>query len=295
MANLDGSELTQLTSDGATKSYLRWLPDGQGLIYISGKCLKKVSVTAFDETITCFPNSDYLDSFEISPDGTQAVISLDNLLYLIPFDLEKLKEADRHSDLAGMATCPDLAPYLRNFASMVRWSDDGTRWAALILGVLEDGRRGSIVQVFPIDRCIPNPMLEIHFPPPHFTFKEYIRNPVLESIAWDGDALFSFHDSVRNQGFGNLHVFNMETYRDYLYINPIDNVCCYRDVDWSPDGSYLLFAFQNYLRGSSSTTQLYYIPYGSIGTGAKYEPLPLPVITNPREKPQPVLRPALSP
>jgi len=87
----------------------------------------------------------------------------------------------------------------------------------------------------------------------------------------------------------------METYREKLYVNPIDGVCCYRDVEWSPDGSYLLFAFQNYLQGSSSTTQLYYIPYGSIGTGATYEPLPLPIITDPREKPQPVLRPALTP
>jgi serine/threonine protein kinase len=295
VANLDGSELTQLTSDGSSKSYLRWLPDGQGLIYISGTCLKKVSLGGEDEFITCFPNSDYLDSFEISPDGTQAVISLDHMLYLIPFDLEKLKEADRHSDLASMASCPALAPYQRNFAHMVRWSKDGKSWAALILGVLEDGRRGDIVQVFAVDHCIPNPMLTVHFPHPHFSFREYDRNPNLESIAWDGNSLFSFHDSVRNHGFGNLHVFNLETYRPRLYLNPIDNVCCYRDVQWSPDGKYLLFAFQNYLAGSGSTTQLYYIPYGTIGSGAKYEPLPLPEITDPREKPQPVLRPALTP
>jgi hypothetical protein len=37
---------------------------------------------------------------------------------------------------------------------------------------------------------------------------------------------------------------------------------------------------------------LYYVPYGSIGTGASYEPLPLPVITNPLEQPGAVLRPA---
>ncbi|OHB62124.1 MAG: hypothetical protein A2167_02380 [Planctomycetes bacterium RBG_13_46_10] len=42
----------------------------------------------------------------------------------------------------------------------------------------------------------------------------------------------------------------------------------------------------------AGTTRLYYIPFGSIGTGEKYEPLPLPEITDPRERPQPVLRPA---
>ncbi len=295
VSNLDGTNLTQLTVDGATKSYLRWLPDGQGLSYISGKCINTVSLEAVNDIVTCFPNSDFLDSFEVSPDGTQVVISLDHMLYLLPFDLEMLKEADRHSDLVKMGVCPGLAPYERNFAHMVRWSDDGKKWAALVLGVLKDGRRGDVVQVFPVDRCLPNPMVQILFPQPHFSFKEYDRNPSLESIAWDGETLFSFHDNVRNDGFGNLHVFNIETYRPSLNLNPIDNVCCYRDIQWSPDGLYLLFAFQNYLQGADSTSQLYYIPYSSIGSGTKYEPLPLPIFTDPRAKPQPVLRPALTP
>ncbi len=294
-ANLDGSELTQLTQDGAAKKYLRWLPDGQGLSYISGKCIQSVSLQAEMGTIACFNNSEYLDAFEVSPDGRQVVVSLDRQLYLLPFDLGALAEADSHGDLAAMATCTDLAPYPRNFGHSVRWSKDGTKWAALILGVLKDGRRGDLVQVFNVDLCIPNPLVEIQFPPPHFTFKEYEKNPALESIAWDGASLFSFHGNTRNEGFGDLHTFNMQSYQFSQSINPVGGVCCYRDPQWSPDGSHLLVAFQDYLQGSSSTTQLYYIPYGSIGTGASYEPLPLPEITNPREKPQPVLRPALSP
>jgi serine/threonine protein kinase len=294
-ANLDGSELVQLTQDGTAKKYLRWLPDGQGLSYISGKCIQTVSLQGDVGTISCFNNAEYLDAFEISPDSRQVVISLDRQIYLLPFDLQALQEADSHGDLANMATCADLAPYQRNFGHSVRWSKDGTQWAALILGVLKDGRRGDLVQVFNVDLCIPNPLVEIQFPPPHFSFKEYEKNPTLESIAWDGDALFSFHGNTRNEGFGELHIFNMESYQFSESINPIDGVCCYRDPQWSPDGTHLLFAFQDYLQGSSSTTQLYYIPYGSIGTGAAYEPLPLPEITNPREKPQPVLRPAVSP
>ena len=262
-ANLDGSELAQLTQDGAAKKYLRWLPDGQGLSYISGKCIQTTSLEGETQVVTCFNNAEYLDAFEVSPDGTQVVISLDRQLYLLPFDLPTLQGADSHGDLANMATCTGLAPYPRNFGHAVRWSKDGTQWAALILGVLKDGRRGDLVQVFNVDRCIPNPLIAIQFPPPHFTYKEYERNPTLESIAWDGSSLFSFHGNTRNDGFGDLHIFNMTTYQPDLSINPIRGVCCYRDPQWSPDGSYLLFAFQDYLQGSSSTTQLYYIPYGS--------------------------------
>ncbi len=294
-ANLDGSELTQLTQDGAAKKYLRWLPDGQGLSYISGKCIQTVSLQGEMGTITCFNNAEFLDSFEVSPDGRQVAISLDRQIYLLPFDLQALQGADTHGELAAMATCPDLAPYQRNFGYSVRWSRDGTQWAALIMGVLKDGRRGDLVQVFNVDLCIPNPKIAIQFPPPHFTYQGYENNPALENIAWDGDALFSFHGNTRNEGFGELHVFNMESYQYIDSINPIGGVCCYRDPQWSPDGTHLLFAFQDYLQGSSSTTQLYYIPYGSIGTGASYEPLPLPEISDPREKPQPVLRPATVP
>ncbi len=295
IANLDGSQLTQLTSDGAEKKYLRWLPDGLGLSYISGKCIKTLSIEGEDQVLTCFPNVDYLDSFEVSPDGSQVVISLDNLIYMVPFDTQALAEADRHSDLERMATCTALAPFERNAGRSVRWSNDGTKWAMIVIGVLKDGRRGDLIHVFPIDRCIPNPLVEVQFPPPHFSYREYERNPRIVSFDWDGDALFSFNSENRNDGFGSMQIFNMESFRHSENINPIDGVCCYRDMQWSPDGSYLVFAFQNYLQGANSTTQIYYIPYGSIGTGASYEPLPLPIITNPREKPQPVLRPAIQP
>jgi serine/threonine protein kinase len=291
-ANMDGGDRTQLTQDGAAKKYLRWLPDGSGLSYISGKCIQTVSLEGEVRNITCFNSSEFLDSFEVSPDGRRVALSLDRQLYMLPFDLEQLSEADTHGKLKAIADCADLAPYQRNAAYYARWSQDSSRLAVVIMGVLQDGRRGDLVQVIPVDRCIANPLIAIHFPDPHFTYPEYNRTPTLQNLAWNGLVLFAFHGLSRNEGFGNLHIFNMETYKASLSVNPVRGQCCYRDPQWSPDGTYLLFAFQDMMQGEASTTQLYYIPYGSIGTGATYEPLPLPEITNPREQPQPVLRPA---
>jgi serine/threonine protein kinase len=291
-ANIDGSALTQLTTDGAAKTYLRWLPDGQGLTYISGKCIQSVSLAGVVETISCFNSAEYLESFEVSPDGQRVALSLDHQLYLLPFDLPALSGANSHGDLAGMATCPDLAPYRRNSARYARWSADGTHLAVVVLGVLKDGRRGDLVQVFAVDQCIPNPLISVQFPEPHFSYRDYEKVPTLQDLAWDGSDLFIMHSHTRNEGFGDLHIFNTETFRFSQAVNPVRGVCCYRDPQFSPDGSHLLFAFQDYGAGSSSVTQLYYIPYGSLGTGATYQPLPLPEISDPREQPQPVLRPA---
>jgi serine/threonine protein kinase len=291
-ANMDGGDLIQLTQDGTSKTYLRWLPDGKGLSYISGKCIQTVSLEGDVRSVTCFNSSEYLDSFEVSPDGQRVALSLDRQLYLLPFDLEGLSQADRHSKLQAMADCPELAPYQRNAAYYVRWSQDSSRMAVVIMGVLQDGRRGDLVQVIPVDQCIANPQIAIHFPDPHFSYPEYTRTPTLQNLAWNGQALFAFHGLSHNEGFGNLHIFNMETYKASLSVNPIRGQCCYRDPQWSPDGTYLLFAFQDMSLGEASTTQFYYIPYGSIGTGATFEPMPLPEITDPRQQPQPVLRPA---
>jgi tRNA A-37 threonylcarbamoyl transferase component Bud32 len=294
VANLDGSGLVQLTTNGGLKTNLRWLPGGQGLSYIMGKCIRTISLSGEDQVVTCFNNAKYLTGFEVSPDGSQVAISLDNQLYLLPFNLDMLKDAKTHGDLANLAVCKELAPYKRNFGRDVRWSADSKQWAALVLGVLKSGQAGDLIQVFPVDRCIPNPRVTAQFPEPHFTYPSYQANPSLENYDWDGASLFVMNDFKRNSGFGDLHIFNMEKFQPILGINPV-GTCCYRDASWSPDGSHLAVAFQNYLQGSNSTTELYLIPYGDIGTGATFNPLPLPAISDAKESPQPVLRPALTP
>ncbi len=294
VANLDGSELTQLTQDGTEKNYLRWLPDGQGLTYISGKCIESVSLAGAVSQVTCFNNADKLEGFEVSPDGQQVAIGLDSQVYLVPFDLEKLSTAYSHDSLAALATCENMAPYTRNSARFVHWSDDSKTWAAVVQ-VPYNGMRADVVAVFAVDKCYPDnyAAFDIQFPPPHFTYPGYEKFPVIQDLGFDGNTLFTLHGITRNDGFGDLHLFNMETYKFTQSVNPINNSCCYRDAEFSPDGTYLVFAFQDINLGQESITKLYYIPYGTIGTGQTYTPLPLPDITDPIERPQPQLRPAI--
>ena len=114
---------------------------------------------------------------------------------------------------------------------------------------------------------------------------------MIQNLGWDGTNLFAHVTYMRNDGFGNLYIYNMELHKADEVVNPIDNDCCYRDPQFSPDGQQLLFAFQRQYGGDGSIL-FYYIPLGTIGTGATYTPLPLPPITNPKEQPQAVLRPA---
>lgn len=293
-ANLDGSELIQLTTGGVSKKYLRWRPDGLGLYYIANKCVQSVSLAGGEsDVIACFNFVDDLGSFDISPDGTRVAITLDNDLYLIPANFDGLSEVKKRSDVAALADCPAFAPYTRNRVRYLRWSKDGQTVAANVIGNI-DGIRWDIIQIFAVDRCIPNPRVQDNFPPPRFEVDGYKKNPYIENFSWDGFYLFVFQNWVRNDGFGELYVYNQERYKATV-LKPVNNICCYRDPQWSPDGRYLLFAFQNYLEGSKSVTRLYYVPYSDISPGATFTPLPLPEITDPKEKPLPVLRPAVGP
>jgi hypothetical protein len=175
---------------------------------------------------------------------------------------------------------------------MVRWSNDTTLIAAELLTNLGTGKRANVIQLIPIDTCIPNPRALDNFPPPRFEMKGYNKNPLIQNFDWNGLSLFTLTNNVRNDGFGDLYFYSTELHTARFEVNPIDGTCCYRDPHWSPDGSHIVLAYQSYLGGANSVTQLYLIPYGSLETGANYLPLPLPEITDPREKPNPILRPA---
>jgi Tol biopolymer transport system component len=293
MANLDGSDNVQMTEDGATKSWLQWSPEGDALTYISGKCVYTLSLESGRiDIIVCFNYVDYLKSFEVSPDGSQVAISLDNQLYILPYDLEQLGALQRRSELSAMATCEEFAPYERNFVKMASWSRDGSSLAMVIFGVASGIGSADIIQVISMETCTAQPEIIDNFPPPRFRMPAYERSPAILNFGWDGLSLFVFNTLVRNNGYGDLYVYNMDLHKARMELNPINDSCCYRDAIWSPDGNYLLFAYQDYSAGADALVLFYYIPYGTIGTGVSYEPMPLPGFADLKASPLPVLRPA---
>jgi serine/threonine protein kinase len=295
--NVDGSQLVQVTRDGALKTGLQWSPDGTALIYLSANCVNSVSIDEgrFD-TLACFSPPNTLDEFEISPDGSQVAVGLNHELFIVPYDLPGLLEAKKKSDLVAMADCPALAPYAIHGAviavNSVRWSNDQKR-LAIVREVPSQGIRVDMVHVLDISSCLPEiPRLD-EFPGSRFTLYERDIVPEIQNLAYDGDDLFALFSSKRNGGFGELWIYNTDLHKADK-IAPIENTCCYRDPEFSPDGRYLLFAFQSLRLAPNSPIQLYYIPVGTVGSGMTYAPLPLPadIFSDQRSRPEPVLRPA---
>ena len=300
LVNVDGSELTRLTSDGGVKTNLQWTPDGQALAFVTGLCVKTIEIeTSRIDNLLCFEYASSLDSFEISPDYQQLAIVVNQYLFVVPFDRERLSQVDFWDDIQAMAACEHLAPYSSSTntpyaVKEVHWAADGLSLSLIVLTSIS-GVQVDVVRVIDISACVNNPSRIDEFPAERFTMGGYPANPRLPHVGYDGGVLFALTNIVRNEGFGDLYLYNMDVHRAQLRVNPIGGRCCYRDPEFSPDGSYLVFAFQDIGLGAQSVIELYYIPYGTLGTGLSYTPLPLPaeMFSNQRESPQPVLRPVV--
>lgn len=289
---VEGKELRQWTSDGAIKHNLQWSPEGKSLFYISGKCVFELLLPKGEaHTLACFIAAEFFEAFEISPDGKQVAISLNRELYVVPFDRERLAAARTRihlQDMKGCYTYTDLG------VKGARWSNDGYRIALLVETVGKSGRREDAIRVLDIRACDSTKKAALDtFPQERFTMSGFNEKPLIPSFDWDGDLLFLLQSDVRNEGFGFLYAYNLDS-KTATLLDPVGTRCCYRDAHWSPDGSAVIFAYQDINLGANSQTQLYYIDYGIIGSGAKIQPLPLPAdfFKNPRAKPEPVLRPA---
>jgi hypothetical protein len=237
-----------------------------------------------------------LDSFQVSPDGADAAVSLDGELFIVPFNREVLQHVNNRNGLQEMGTCPSLAPYKhrqsRVFVHRAYWSDSGAQLAILREGY-ENGEPIELVHLLDISRCVSPPPRLDEFPATRFEMENYADHPLLQDFAWDGGELFALTDFKRSDGFGDLWLYSSGLHRGFK-VNPVDGKCCYRDPAFSPDGKYLVFAFQDASLAADKAAVLYYLPMAALNSSLVLPPLPLPTgfFREPRSKPQPVLRTA---
>jgi len=236
--NPDGSDVIQVTDSNSARSHLQWLPDGRSVLFISGTCVFSVDfVTDQIETLICFKQrSKFFEGFRISLDGTKVAISLNRELFVVPFDKEVLKKVETKSDLMAME---NSCFYNLAAAQDIRWSNDGKQLAITYLDTAS--RLNERIRLLEISSCPGVNIVPLtDFPPMDYLPEGFQYRPEIPDFDWNGDKLFLFNDFIRNEGFGNLYLFDNST-QEMSQINPIDGVCCYRDARWSPDANYVLF------------------------------------------------------
>lgn len=300
LMNVDGSELERVTFDGAVKTDLQWLaPDYTSLLFISGKIIKFYnSTTGAVETLTTFPSEVSVDAFQVSNDGSQVMIAMSNNIFVVPFDIERLRSITSRGQLVQMEGACLVEHVQRTFTVArvheARWSKDDSLVAWLFVG--NDAANPSVqaeqVSVLDISSCDPELIdQQDNFPGTRFVPAGY-QNREIPDFDWDGLDQFTFNTSRRNNGWGELYIYNWKIYRG-VQQSPV-GPCCYRDARWSPDGTYLLVSFQDLGLGANAQTELYYLPVGELGTGANFTPFPFEAgfFRDPREGIQAALRPA---
>ncbi len=298
--NMDGSGREQVTFDGAAKSDLQWLaPDYKFLLFISGRIVKYYDITTGAvDTLTTFPSEVSLDAFQVSHDGKLVMVAMSNNIFVVPFDIERLKTITNRGQLARMEGGCLVEQVQKTFTiarvKEARWSRDDRLVAWLFVGndAVNPNFQAEQVSVLDISACEPELIDQRdNFPGTRFVPAGY-QNREIPDFDWDGRDLFTFNTSRRNNGWGELHVYNWKIYKG-IQQSPV-GACCYRDARWSPDGTFILVSFQDFNLAADAKTVMYYLPVGELDIGAVFTPLPLPdgFFKNPKEAPQPALRPA---
>lgn len=276
--DLDGGGYEQLTNTDLPKFDLQWLPGGTELLYGERNCIYKINLEAAQidsEEITCF-NDKHFDGFRVSPDGQMVAISIERRLLVLPFDLQVISNVTSAFELqSSKDLCLDYAAVAVKGA---QWSSDGQELTVLYQSLVNQ-RIGDTIRVLDVDiqRCqAVDPLIKDEFPAKHFLPEGYERFPIVPSYDWDGDQRFLFNSFKRNDAYGELYLYDMSTTIERK-INPVDGVCCYGSAMFSPDGTHILFVFQDVRRGADSVTQLYYIPIDQLDTGTTFTPIQLPI------------------
>ena len=284
--NIDGSGLIQIRTDNSSKAHLQWIP-GNRLVYISRNCAFMVyGDTKQVEQLVCFNINEPLEGFRVSPDGKYVAISIQRTLNILPFDTEALKEMDTRFNLTARR---DNCFYSSYPFREALWSKDASRLAARIVDTELINSDQIVLMSVDVPNCANIGITRIDkFPGLNFGFTNKESTKRITSFDWDGGNLFLLNDDVRNDGFGDLYLYDSDT-RQETIINPIDGACCYRDARFSPDGKFILFAFQ---RWDSGEVMLYYVSFADIEAGKPLTPIELPGgFFSSRVSLQPALRP----
>jgi len=269
VSDLDGSNLAQLTTDGSKKYHLHWSPDGQSVIYTSDNCLNMVGLqTKQVLTLTCISGIPSINAFDISPDGQNVALGLaQSDLYLLPYSqLFHLSQNSLPEDLPALAGCSYYAPYnTGDTLKAVNWSRTNDRLAVLVSKPV-DGINRDEISVLDFSQCASSPPLVKEILPTHFLFtlRGYFDHPEISGLSWNGNDQLLLNGYLSNDGFGDLQLYNLDQNQSQE-ITP-NGTCCYRDVHWSPDGTYLFFTFQPESGGEIS---LYYAPYSELNKPGK--------------------------
>jgi serine/threonine protein kinase len=287
---LNNTAPVQLTTNRREKLLLQWLPNGEEILYREAGCLYTVGLDdKTQQQIICVRGSE-IEGASVSPDGSQFAITLDRVLFILPFEREILVDLQDRAAVSRAATCS----YNQVAARAVQWSADGQGMAISYVSLTGGGRK-DVVRVLNISNCqTSSPVAMQDFPADIFTPDGYDTNPAITTFHWDGNALFLFNTFVRNDGYGQLYFYDMSS-QQAQKLNPIDGVCCYRDARFSPDGTHIIFSFQDERDGLEARTKLFYIALeDALQGGENFMPLNLPVdlLRIAREKPMLVLRPA---
>lgn len=285
LMNVDGSNLRQVTIDGGEKTDLQWLPGGRQLLYGEGNCIYTIDLedsNFIPERIGCYAGENF-DGFRVSPDGDYVAISIERRLIVLPFDLEFLSTAKTAFELQSWDnTCIDYADVAVKSA---QWSADSRKLAIKYQGFVNQ-IFGDIIQIIAVDlrRCSAvAPLLIDEFPRKDYVPEGYERNPVISSFSWDGNQYILFNTFIRNGGYGELYLYNLSI-SDGTLLNPVNGSCCYRSATFSPDGTYILFMYQD-VAGSDNEAKQYYVPLDRNNVVPSIIPfrLPLSFFSNPRE------------
>jgi hypothetical protein len=293
ISNLDGSGLQQLTDDATVKANLQWTQDGQAVLFTSAGCIYSADLESQQfSTLTCFESTVTIRVLRISPDGTQIAIGLSTgNLYVADYArVIELRRNSSTSDLQEISTCTSGALYHTNDQlKAVRWSQDGTRLAVLLSPGSLSGN-GDLVRILRVDACQPGTLLVAEILPTYFLFTlpGYYTDPSLSSLDWNGDNLLLWTGSAGPDDFGTLQLYDLSRV-DSQALEPLGGQCCYREAQYSPDDSYLLFAYQPEAGGEVA---LYYLPLANPQSSTTPRPLAFPAdfLTNPLAGLQAALR-----